>query len=276
MRGIYVEHEFGQDANGRAAPNGRHDLARWGGPVTRPAKELVQRFDAVSAATACAKLSRLGISRTFIDGPRPDRPGARVVGPARTLQFMPQREDIASGADEEYVERRTALWAVLDSVEPGDVLVVQANAATHTGCLGEMLVRYFGGRGGAGIVVDGRIRDAARVRQLGVPIWCTGTTPHFASQTDLFPWAYDVPVAAGGVLCLPGDVVVADDDGAVIVPAGKALELVEDAEDHEDWESFSRMRLEQGARLSDYYPLSPNSRAEYERWRDRQAELPAR
>ncbi len=123
--------------------------------------------------------------------------------------------------------------------------------------------------------MDGRIRDAARIRQLGVPIWCTGTTPHYASQTDLFPWAYDVPVAAGGVLCLPGDVVVADDDGAVIVPSGKAIELVQDAEDHEDWESFSRMRLEQGARLSDYYPLSSNSRAEYELWRDNQAKQPA-
>lgn len=267
MRGIYVEHEFGQDANGRAAPNGRHDLARWGGPVTRPAKELVQRFDAVSAATACAKLSRLGISRTFIDGPRPDRPGARVVGPARTLQFMPQREDIASGADEEYVERRTALWAVLDSVEPGDVLVVQANAATHTGCLGEMLVRYFGGRGGAGIVVDGRTRDSGKTRELDIPMWTTGATPHYASQSELFPWAYDVPVSVGGALVMPGDLIVADADGAVVVPQGLAEQVIEQSQRHEEWEAFSRERLAAGGVLSRYYPLDESARAEYEQWR---------
>ncbi len=92
---------------------------------------------------------------------------------------------------------------MLETVQEGDVLVVQAYGSSFTGCFGDMLVRYFKRRGGAGIVVDGRIRDAARVRELGVPIWCTGTTPHYASQTDLFPWAYDVPVAAGGVLTSP-------------------------------------------------------------------------
>ncbi|MFJ8057405.1 ribonuclease activity regulator RraA [Streptomyces sp. NPDC096142] len=236
----------------------------------------LRRMEGISAATACAKLHSMGVTRTAVQGPTALETGSRVVGSALTLQFMPQREDVASGLGQEYVERDTALWAVLETVQPGDVLVVQAWGSSFTGCFGDMLVRYFKRRGGAGIVVDGRIRDAARVRQLGVPIWCTGTTPHYASQTDLFPWAYDVPVAAGGVLCLPGDVVVADDDGAVIVPAGKALELIQDAEDHEDWESFSRMRLEQGARLSDYYPLSSNSRAEYETWRDNQTRSPAR
>lgn len=242
----------------------------------RAGSDLLRRMDAISAATACAKLHGMGVTRTAVQGPTALETGSRVVGSAVTLQFMPQREDVASGLGQEYVERTTALWAVLETIQPGDVLVVQAYGSSFTGCFGDMLVRYFKRRGGAGIVVDGRIRDAARVRELGVPIWCTGTTPHYASQTDLFPWAYDVPVAAGGVLCLPGDVVVADDDGAVIVPSTRALELVQDAEDHEDWESFSRMRLEEGARLSDYYPLTQDSRAEYEAWRDSQTGVPAR
>lgn len=239
-----------------------------GEPFQRADADLLRRMRAVSPATACAKLNGLGITRTAIQGPVPLERGHRITGSAVTLQFMPQREDVASGLSQEYVERRTALWAVLETIQEGDVLVVQAYGSAFTGCFGDMLVRYFKRRGGAGIVVDGRIRDAQRVRELGVPIWCTGTTPHYASQSELFPWAYDVPIAAGGVLTLPGDVVVADDDGAVVVPAGKALELVQDAEDHENWEEFSRMRLEQGARLSDYYPLSPDSRAEYEAWRD--------
>lgn len=241
-----------------------------GGSFKRASESLRQGMDGISSATACAKLNSMGISRTFVEGPTALVPGGRVVGSAVTLQFMPQREDIASGMDQEYVERNTALWEVLETIEAGDVLVVQAYGSAFTGCFGDMLVRYFKRRGGAGIVVDGRIRDAPRVRELGVPIWCTGTTPHYASQSDLFPWAYDVPVAAGGVLCLPGDIVIADDDGAVVVPHAKAPELIADGKDHEDWEVFSRMRLEQGARLSDYYPLTPDSRGEYEQWRDHQ------
>ncbi|MCG5218261.1 RraA family protein [Streptosporangium soli] len=233
----------------------------------RPDPELVRRLGKVSAATACAKLHAQGIRRTFVSGPKPLTTGQKIAGPALTLQFMPQREDIASGLGQEYVERHTALWAALEAVQPGDVLVVQAYGSAFTGCFGDMLVRYFKQKGGAGIVVDGCIRDAPRVRQLDVPIWCTGTTPHYASQTELFPWAYDVPVACGGVLALPGDLVVADDDGAVIVPRRRAEAVVEAAGDHEQWEVFSRARIEEGGALSDYYPLTPETRAEYERWR---------
>ncbi|MFD0664833.1 RraA family protein [Thermocatellispora tengchongensis] len=234
----------------------------------RPDPALVERLSRVSAATACAKLHAQGIRRTFVEGPRPIEAGQKVAGPALTLQFMPQREDIASGLGQEYVERHTALWAALEAVRPGDVLVVQAYGSAFTGCFGDMLVRYFKQKGGAGIVVDGRIRDAPRVRRLGVPIWCTGFTPHYASQSELFPWAYHVPVACGGVLALPGDLVVADDDGAVIVPRRRAESVVQAAAEHEQWERFSRSRIEEGGALSDYYPLTPETRAEYERWKE--------
>ena len=233
----------------------------------RPPADLVDGLRGVGSATICARLHKMGIRRSWIHGPTALDPAATVVGSALTLQFMPQREDIASGLGQEYAERGTALWAALEAVRPGDVLVIQAYGSQYTGCLGDMLVRYFKKRGGVGIVVDGRIRDSARVRALGVPIWCTGTTPHYASQAELFPWAYDVPVAVGGSLCLPGDLIMADGDGAVIVPVRNAVELVATARDHEEWESFSRMRLEEGGRLSEYYPLSDSSRVEYEQWR---------
>lgn len=241
-----------------------------GGPYERPPAELLAKFADISAATACAKLHHMGISRTYVAGPTPFRPGQKVVGSALTLQFMPQREDIASGLAQEYVERHTALWAVLDSAQPGDVLVVDARGATHTGCLGEMLIRYFATRGGAGIVVDGRIRDTPKLGDLDLPIWTRGATPHYASQSELFPWAYDVPVAVGGVLALPGDIVVADDDGAVIVPRSKADELIEKAQSHEDWEVFSRLRIAEGGALSKYYPLDDEASGEYQQWRNAQ------
>lgn len=232
-----------------------------------PDSELVKQLSEIGSATACARLHAQGIRRTFIDGPTGLAKGQKVVGRALTLQFMPQREDVASGQSQEYVERSTALWAVLDEVAPGDVLVVQAYQSTTTGCFGDILVRYFRGRGGAGIVVDGRVRDTPRVAHLGVPIWSTGATPHYASQAELFPWAYNVPIAAGGVLVIPGDLVVADDDGAVVVPQQLASTVIEAAAAHDAWEQFSRQRINEGAPLREYYPLTDETRAEYERWR---------
>jgi regulator of RNase E activity RraA len=238
-----------------------------GGEWQRPDEAEMAAMQVIGSATACAKLHGLGIRRSFVEGPRPLVPGQKVVGSALTLQFMPQREDLASGFGQEAVERNTALWAVMETVQPGDVLVIQAYGSQFSGCIGDMLARYFKRKGGAGIVVDGRIRDSQRIRELGIPVWSTGATPHYASQSELFPWAYDVPVAVGGTLCLPGDFVVADDDGPVIVPQALAPEVREAAQDHQEWEVFSRQRLDEGARLSDYYPLTQSSRAEYEAWR---------
>ena len=228
---------------------------------------LIERLSEIGTATACARLHHQGIRHTYMQGPQSLTPGRRVVGRALTLQFMPQREDIASGQDQEYIERGTALWAVLDKVEPGDVLVVQAYGSVTTGCFGDMLVRYFQRRGGVGLVIDGRIRDFPRVSQLDVPIWATGTTPQYASQAELFPWGYNVPVACGGVLVLPGDLVVADDDGAVVLPLQRADAVIEAAAEHDAWERFSRERIDAGGALQDYYPLTDDTRAEYESWR---------
>lgn len=234
----------------------------------RPDPELVERLRVVSSATASAHLHRMGIRQTFVDGPRLLGDGEhKVVGTAVTLQFMPQREDVASGMDQEHVERRTALWSVFEEIRPGDVLVVQAFGDSRTGCMGEMLATYLQSRGGLGVVVDGCIRDWPRVREMGLPIWACGVTPNYASQTTLFPWGYNVPIACSRVLVLPGDLVIADGDGAVVVPVQLAERLVEEAAEHEAWEEFSRMRLREGGRLRTYYPLSEEGRREYDAWR---------
>ncbi len=237
-----------------------------GGPYDRPPPDLLAGLGAVSAATACAILHHMGITRTAMTGPTAMRPGQRVVGAAVTLQFMPQREDIASGAEQEYIERHTALWQVLETIQEGDVLTVQAYGSAETGCLGEMLIRHFRNRGGAGIVVDGRIRDSPKMAEIGVPIWCTGTTPHYSSQTELFPWGYDVPLACARVLVLPGDIIVADDDGAVVVPASVADQVIAKAGEQEAWETFSRDRIAAGGDISHYYPLTPEARREFQQW----------
>ncbi len=233
----------------------------------RPDPELVRQLYQVGSATASATLHKMGLRQTFIEGPTSRLPGAKVVGPAVTLQFMPQREDIASGLGQEASEQTSALWHVFDSVQTGDVLVVQAFGDPYTGCLGEMLMTYFKGRGGAGLVVDGMIRDWPHIKELGVPLWTRGATPNYASQASLFPWAYNVPIACSRVLVLPGDIIIADDDGAVVVPLRVAPGLLQQTLAHEEWEAFSRLRLAQGGSIWTYYPLSEEGRREYEAWR---------
>jgi regulator of RNase E activity RraA len=236
-------------------------------PEAVPA-ELLRTLAIVSSATASATLYRMGIARAAIRGPRLlHAEPHHVVGRAITLQFMPQREDVASGLGQEHAEKRSALWSVFEQITPGDVLVIQAFGDLATGCMGEMLTTYLKARGGRGAIVDGAIRDWPKIRDIGLPIWARGTTPNFASQSGLFPWAFNCPVACGGVLVLPGDVVVADADGAVVVPRNAAEQLAENALHHEEWEEFSRMRLQQGGALGTYYPLSEEGEREYQQWR---------
>ncbi len=242
-----------------------------GPPFKRPDPALIEKLRAVGSATASALMHRMGVRQTFIQGPKPQTPGEKVVGPIVTLQFMPQREDVVAGIGtgreaQEHVEKISALWSVFETVQPGDVLAVQAFGDDYTGCMGEMLITFFKGRGGAGIVVDGCIRDWPNVQETGVPLWTRGFTPNYASQATLFPWAYNVPVALNRVLALPGDIIIADDDGAVLVPANIAEFVLAHTKEHEDWEEFSRMRLAEGGDLRRYYPLSEEGWAEYEAW----------
>jgi regulator of RNase E activity RraA len=238
-----------------------------GGPISRADPKIIEAMHAVSSATASATLHKMGIRKTFIQGPVSRQPGTRVVGSTLTLQFMPQREDIASGIQQEYSERASALWHVFDSVQPGDMLCVDAGADPYTGCLGEMLITYFKGKGGVGIVVNGYIRDWVKVKEIGVPMWTLGNTPNYASQDGLYPWAYNVPIACSRVLVLPGDIVIADDDGAVVVPLKVAPLILKEVLSHEDWESFSRQRMSEGGSIWKYYPLSDEGRAEYEAYK---------
>jgi len=234
--------------------------------ITRPAAESVERISQVSSATASATLTSMGVNNTFIDGPVARTPGRSIAGPALPLQFLPKREDQITGEGDENIAKQTALWRVLQRVQPGDVIAVDARGQTKTGCFGEMLLTYLSARGGLGIVVDGSIRDSAEAPTLDIGIWTRGVTPNYATQTTLFPWDFNVPISCGEALIIPGDVVIADDDGAVVVPAGMIDEVSDKALKHEDWERFSRIKLAEGGDLMKYYPLDEEGQAEFQRW----------
>jgi len=234
--------------------------------IQRPPKEYVDALREIGSATCAGELSRLGIRNAHLVGIRSFTPGVSIAGPALTLQMMPKRED--QYKQSEYSDPELQLHRhVLYHTQASDVVVVDARGDMSSGIFGDMMLTYFTGRGGAGVVIDGCIRDYPKAQRLGIGLFLKGTTPNFHTQTNIVPWAVNVPIAVAGCLVMPGDIMVADDDGAVVVPAALAPELVKKAGEHAEWEDFSRQRLFEGGDLRKYYPLREDGRAEYEEWR---------
>jgi regulator of RNase E activity RraA len=234
--------------------------------ITRPPAQWCAALREIGAATVSSTLFYMGVRCPFMSGPVSWTRGKAVAGPALTLQFMPKREDLYG--EGEYTDPERQLHRhVLYHTQPGDIVVVDARGDMRSGIFGEMMLTYFKGRGGAGVVIDGCIRDYPNVKSIDVGLWLRGITPNFHTQTDIIPFAVNGPVACGGVLVMPGDIIVADDDGAVVVPVALAEKVIAEASVHHEWEEFSRERLAQGGDLRRYYPLTDAARPEYEEWR---------
>jgi regulator of RNase E activity RraA len=238
--------------------------------IKRPPREWVDAARAIGTATIAGTLARMGIRNSHMVGPVSRTPGRAEAGPALTLQFMPKREDLYDV--DEYADPEKQLHRhVLYHTQPGDMVVVDARGDLTSGVFGEMMLTYFRGKGGRGVVIDGCIRDYPHAKLIDLGLWVRGLTPNFHTQTNIVPFAVNVPVACGGVLVMPGDIIVADDDGAIVLPVKLAPEVLKEASGHHDWEVFSKLRLEAGGELRRYYPLSKEAEPEYEAWKKQQA-----
>ncbi len=229
-------------------------------------QRLIDRLRDIGAATIAGELAKQGIRNPHMVGLLPFNPGKRVAGQAVTLQFMPKREDLHWGDEYAASPERELHRKAIIACEPGDIVVVDARGSLSSGIFGEMMLTSFKARGGQGVVIDGCIRDFPEAQSLDLGLWLRGVTPNFHTQTDIFPHAVNVPIACAGVFVLPGDVIVADDDGAVVVPFALASEIAQLAKEKAAWEVFSRMKLEEGEPLEKYYPLNAEAREEYEAW----------
>lgn len=234
--------------------------------ITRPSKHLIEGLRGLGAATIAGTLGHMGFRNPHMTGILPQTKGKSICGPALTLQCLPQRPDLFS--EGEYSDPETQLHRhVLYHVQDGDVVVVDARGDMRSGIFGDMMSTYFKGRGGAGIIIDGVMRDRPNVEKLDLALWLKGWSPNYHVQTDIYPNAVNVTIACGGVTVVPGDIIVADDDGAVVVPVSMAERVIEDGQKHAEWEEFSRMKLMAGESLQRYYPLHPDAEGEYQAWR---------
>jgi 2-keto-4-pentenoate hydratase/2-oxohepta-3-ene-1,7-dioic acid hydratase in catechol pathway/regulator of RNase E activity RraA len=225
--------------------------------------EVLQQLREVSTATLTTQVQRRGLRNTFIGGLKPTRPDLRMVGFAHTVRYVPAREDVVEADTRELNAQKQAI----ESISPGEVLVIDARDEPGAGTIGDILALRALRRGAAGIVTDGGLRDSPAVGALDIPTYYRA--PH-ASVLGLlhYPLETNVPVACGGVLVMPGDVVVGDAEGVVVIPAQLADEVARDAVEQELREQFAYERVSAGESTRGLFPLAEERRAEYEAWRE--------
>ena len=218
----------------------------------------------LATATITTILLKKGVRNTWMRGPMPfTEEQGTVAGEAFTLRFVPMREDLAT--PESWSSPISTRHAIEDMPE-GAIAVADAMGVTDAGIFGDILVARMKKRGVQALVTDGVMRDAAGVEEVGLPVWCTGVAapPSIAALTFV---GWQESIACGGVAVIPGDVVVADGDGAVIVPAALVDEVVKLGPEQELLEGWLVDEVEAGARLPGLYPPDDQTRARYDAWR---------
>lgn len=227
------------------------------------ASETLERLGRVSSATVSMQLIKRGIRRIWLNGPKPLDPGrARVVGEAFTLRFVPLREDLSTF--ESYTQPGS-LRESIEAMPAGVVAVIDARGETGCGTLGDILAARLKERGVLGVVSDGAMRDTVDMAALDWPIFCNGKASP-PSITGLFFAGWGDTIGCGGATVVPGDVIVGDQDGCVVIPRALADEVAEGALEQERYERFVQVRVKQGAGVLGLYPPSEESQAEYRRW----------
>ncbi|WP_456788824.1 fumarylacetoacetate hydrolase family protein [Cellulomonas sp. P5_C5] len=235
----------------------------WGvPPAPGLTAEVRDKLLRAPVAALSAQLRKRGLNQVTIDGVRPMHPGTKLVGTARTVRFLPGREDLfASHGGGHNAQKRA-----FDTVREGEVIVIDARGETGSGTLGDILALRAHARGAAGIVTDGGVRDHAAVAAVGIPVYSAGAHPAVLGRRHV-PWDVDVAVACGGTTVEPGDVVVGDGDGVVVIPPALVEEVVDAALAQEEEDGWIATQVAAGHPVDGLFPMDARWRARYDAWR---------
>jgi regulator of RNase E activity RraA len=218
----------------------------------------------VTSATISTMLLRKGIRRCWMNGPKPlAAKGQRVVGPAFTLRFVPVREDVATP---ESWGNPISTRAAIEEMPEGAIAVADAMGVSSAGIFGDILCARMRKRNVAALVTDGVIRDRDGVLMSALPVWCAGVAAP-ASVNGLTFVGWQEPIGCGGCAIFPADVIVADDDGAVVIPQSMVEFVAREGAEHELYESWVFSEVENGAKLPGLYPPNDDAKARYAAWR---------
>jgi regulator of RNase E activity RraA len=220
----------------------------------------------ITTGTITTMLLKKGIRRCWMAGAMPfGAAGKRIVGPAFTLRFVPVREDLATP---ESWSKPISTRAAIEDMPAGCVVVADAMGVTGAGIFGDILCMRMVKRGVAALITDGAMRDKTGVLATGLPVWCAGVAaPASVNQLTFVGW--NEPIGCGGSAIFPGDVIVADDDGAVVIPQALVDFVAAEGAEHERLESWLVQEVEQGAKLPGLYPPNDENKKRYEAWKAR-------
>ncbi|MFK4297696.1 5-oxopent-3-ene-1,2,5-tricarboxylate decarboxylase/2-hydroxyhepta-2,4-diene-1,7-dioate isomerase [Arthrobacter sp. GAS37] len=234
-------------------------------PVLTP--ELKKKLESVATATLSSQLRKRGLNNVSIDGLQATRPDRRVVGLARTLRYVPNREDLFTTHGGGFNAQKRAI----DSVNEGEILVMEARGEKGTGTVGDILALRAQMRGAAAIITDGGVRDYSAVAGLDMPTYFANPHPAVLGRRHI-PWDTDITIACGGATVQPGDIIVADSDGILVIPPALAGELVDECIEQEKEEAFIFEMVKQGNSVDGLYPMNAQWRARYQQWEGTQGD----
>ncbi|HYF18229.1 MAG TPA: ribonuclease activity regulator RraA [Ramlibacter sp.] len=224
----------------------------------------VRALEAVSTGTLTTVLLKKGLRNVWLRGTRPLAPGyPRLVGRAFTLRFVPAREDLATP---ESWGSPISTRAAIEDMPAGCIAVVDAMGVQDAGIFGDILCARMARRGITALVTDGVVRDVHGVLGTNLPVWCSGVAAP-ASVAGLTFVGWQQPIGCGGVAVFPGDVVVADDDGAVLIPAALLDAVLKEAPEQERLEGWIMGEVERGVPLPGLYPPNAEAKARYEAYK---------
>jgi regulator of RNase E activity RraA len=224
----------------------------------------IETLSTIATATLTTVLLKRGLRNVWLRGAKPLRPGQpRIVGPAFTLRFVPAREDLANP---ESWSSPISTRAAIEAMPPGSIAVVDAMGVTDAGIFGDILCERLKFRQATGLITDGVVRDLAGVLRTGLPVWCAGVAapPSVAGLTFV---AWQQPIACGGVTIFPDDVLVADEDGAAVIPRALIAEVVAESAEQEQFEAWIVTEVQSGAALPGLYPPNAETKARYQAFR---------
>ncbi len=228
-------------------------------PISNETWDLLK---APSTATLTTVLAKKGLWNTFLTGVKPLGPNSKMAGRAFTLRYIPAREDLDSSL--EFDNATDPQRIAIEQVGPGDVLVIDARGDERGGTMGAILATRMHVRGAAGVVTDGAFRDSPVIAELEMPAYARSA--HAATNKTIHhPCDLQLPIACAGVAVYPGDVLIGDEEGVVVIPPHLADEVAREAAAQEHREDFIIDKIRGGAPLVGTYPMDDATRAEYER-----------
>lgn len=226
--------------------------------------ETIKNFLYASTATVSMQMLKRGFRNCAVSGVKPLNPNAaRLVGPAFTLRYIPSREDLdkpPSPSDPLNAQR-----IAIEESPPGCVLVIATESNTRSGTVGDILALRLKARGIAGVLTDGAMRDTPVIGKFDFPVFCAAAAAP-PSMANLRPVEVQTPVGIRGVPVYPDDVIVADEDGAIVVPRHLADEVARDSFEQERLEKFVAIRVGQGHPITGTYPPNDETKKLYQAW----------